>query len=53
LLPVREIAKETGARITITENIEEAVKGVAISFILMYGYQWEKQMKSGRKNRIT
>ena len=43
----REIASVTGARITLTEDVEEGVYDVDFS-IRMFGFRWESQKKLGR-----
>lgn len=42
----QEIAKQTGAKITLTEEVQEGVKAV-ISFIPMYGFRWVKPRMLG------
>lgn len=45
----KDIAVETGARLTLTNDIQEGVQG-QISYIQTYGCRWEKQIRSGKRD---
>jgi len=42
----KEIAKSTGAKITLTEKLNEAVKGVDFVYT-MSGYPWANRKRPG------
>ena len=45
----KEIAKETGAKITLTKKLKKVLKEL-IFFILMFGFHWANLREVGRKN---